>query len=114
MSIRAPSADTPSCCTADFSLIPIGSSASSYAHEIAGVQRLVRESGLKNEMHATGTRIEGPWDLVMRLIGTAHTCVHHSGIPRIQTDVRMLTRTDKDESVEEGMQEVEKILVADV
>jgi hypothetical protein len=28
----------------------------------------------------------------MRLIGTAHTCVHHSGIPRIQTDVRMLTR----------------------
>ncbi|KAJ5880454.1 uncharacterized protein N7473_011507 [Penicillium subrubescens] len=90
MSTSAPTADTPSYVTADFSLVPIGSSASSFAHEIAGVQRLVRESGLKNEMHATGT--QGPWDLVMRLIGTAHTCVHHSGIPRIQTDVRMLTR----------------------
>ncbi|GLI77949.1 hypothetical protein PoHVEF18_006246 [Penicillium ochrochloron] len=57
MSTSAPTADTPSYVTADFSLVPIGSSASSFAHEIAGVQRLVRESGLKNEMHATGTRV---------------------------------------------------------
>ena len=28
----------------------------------------------------------------MRVIGVAHTCVHHSGIPRIQTEVRMMTR----------------------
>ncbi|KAJ5464921.1 cell wall biogenesis protein [Penicillium daleae] len=70
-----PTSDTPSYCTADFSLIPagrpsmyrflmnlreylkIGSSTSSFAHEIAGVQQLVRESGLKSEMHPTGTLV---------------------------------------------------------
>jgi uncharacterized protein YqgV (UPF0045/DUF77 family) len=36
--------------------------------------------------------LEGPWDEVTRLIGVAHTLVHHSGVPRIQTDVRITTR----------------------
>lgn len=28
----------------------------------------------------------------MRVIGVAHTLVHHAGISRIQTDLRILTR----------------------
>ncbi|KAJ5815466.1 cell wall biogenesis protein [Penicillium riverlandense] len=81
--------------------LQIGSQSSSFSHEIAGIKGLVQESGLKFHMHATGTIIvanrlfsEGPWDEVFRLIGVAHTLVHHSGISRIQTDVRIMTRYD--------------------
>ncbi|KAJ5489510.1 cell wall biogenesis protein [Penicillium diatomitis] len=45
-----------------------------------------------NKSYLASAYPEGPWDSVMRVIGVAHTCVHHSGIPRIQTDVRMTTR----------------------
>ncbi|KAJ5084997.1 cell wall biogenesis protein, partial [Penicillium argentinense] len=70
----------------------IGSQDSSFSKTIAAIQQLVHESGLKSHTHTTGTTIEGQWDKVMRLIGVAHTLVHHSGILRIQTDVRILTR----------------------
>ncbi|KAI9749146.1 MAG: hypothetical protein M1815_002729 [Lichina confinis] len=56
---------------------------------------------------------EGPWDDVMRLIGQAHTLLHKKGIVRVQTDVRVGTRTDKKQNFESKVRSVEKILAAD-
>ena len=38
---------------------------------------------------------EGTWDEVMRVIGQAHTLLHENGVVRIQSDIRIGTRTDK-------------------
>jgi uncharacterized protein YqgV (UPF0045/DUF77 family) len=54
--------------------------------------------------------IEGPWESVTRLIGQAHTLVHRNGVVRIQTDVRIGTRTDKEEHFAEKVSKVESIL----
>lgn len=55
---------------------------------------------------------EGPWDQVMQLIGWAHSLIHGQGIARIQTDVRIATRTDKVQPMEGEIASVERILAA--
>ncbi|EYE90933.1 thiamine-binding protein, partial [Aspergillus ruber CBS 135680] len=84
---------TPANCIAEFSLIPIGSLLKHlnvfFAQQIADIQRLMQQSGLKYQVHATGTTIERPWDQVSQIIGFAHTLIHHQGIVWIQTDIQI-------------------------
>ncbi|EEA25326.1 hypothetical protein EYB26_002612 [Talaromyces marneffei] len=101
---------TPGKCLADFSLVPIGDNSTSYAQQIAAIQRLCERSGVKYSMHATGTTLEGPWDQVQRVIGCAHSLVHQQGTGRIQTDIRLSTRTDKPQSIESEIASVNKVL----
>jgi len=104
---------TPEVCVADFCLIPIGTPTASVSAEIAAVQRLMNESGLDYSLHSAGTTVEGPWDAVTRLIGQAHTLVHQSGVARVQTDIRIGTRTDKKQHFSEKVAKVQTILAAD-
>ncbi|GAD96082.1 pyruvate dehydrogenase E1 component alpha subunit, mitochondrial precursor [Paecilomyces variotii No. 5] len=95
-----------------FQDIYIGHQTSSFSQQIADIQRLVQQTGLKFMMHSTGTTVEGPWDQVMQVIGWAHTLIHQQGIARIQTDVRITTRTDKVQPMEGNVASVERILAA--
>lgn len=104
---------TPPACIADFCLIPIGTSTASVSNEVAAVQRLMKASGLSYSMHSAGTTVEGSWDEVMKLIGQAHTLVHQNGVLRVQTDIRVGTRTDKTQHFSEKVSKVESILAAD-
>lgn len=56
---------------------------------------------------------EGSWDEVMRVIGQAHALLHKNGVVRIQSDIRVGTRTDKKQSFEDKVTAVEKLLAAD-
>ncbi|KIX93479.1 uncharacterized protein Z520_10899 [Fonsecaea multimorphosa CBS 102226] len=104
---------TPPKCTADFCLIPLGTPTASVSAEIAEVQRLMKRSGLKYSMHSAGTTVEGSWDDVMRLIGQAHTLLHQKGVVRIQSDIRVGSRTDKAQTMEDKVSAVEKLLAGD-
>ncbi|CAG8931702.1 unnamed protein product [Penicillium salamii] len=104
---------TPAHCVADFCLIPIGTSSPSVSDQIADVQRLIETCGLKYVMHSAGTTIEGPWDRVHQVIGQAHTILHRQGIVRIQTDIRVGSRTDKVQSFEDKVSKVRELLAKD-
>ncbi|PYH91956.1 cell wall biogenesis protein [Aspergillus ellipticus CBS 707.79] len=110
MAFNNPGLNTPQNCTADFSLIPIGSQNVSFSKQVADIQRLMQSSGLKYQMHATGTIIEGSWEEVSRIIGYAHSLIHQEGIPRIQTDIRIITRTDKVQPMEANVLSVQRAL----
>ncbi|KAH8671800.1 cell wall biogenesis protein-like protein Ecm15 [Tricladium varicosporioides] len=99
---------TPPVCVADFCLIPIGTPSPSVSNEIAAVQRLMKASGMSYSMHSAGTT-----DDVMRLIGQAHTLVHQNSVLRIQSDIRVGTRTDKKQHFSEKVTKVESILASD-
>ncbi|KAF9030694.1 hypothetical protein BDZ89DRAFT_1064475 [Hymenopellis radicata] len=99
--------------TADFCLIPMAAPESSVAIFIAECQRVLEKSGLVYSMHGYGTNIEGPWSSVCNAIRACHEAVHAQGIPRIATDIRIGTRTDRpaDGKVNEGkVKRVEEIL----
>ncbi|RYP36832.1 hypothetical protein DL767_003222 [Monosporascus sp. MG133] len=101
---------TPERCYADFCLIPVGTGSASVADEVAEVQRLLRASGLSYTMHSAGTTVEGSWDDVMRVIGQAHSVVHAKGVVRVQSSMRVGTRTDKKQTAQDKVKRVEDIL----
>ncbi|PKY06429.1 DUF77-domain-containing protein [Aspergillus campestris IBT 28561] len=101
---------TPTHCVADFCLIPIGTSSPSVSAQIADVQRLIESSGVKYVMHSAGTTIEGTWDRVLQVIGQAHTILHQQGIVRIQTDIRVGSRIDKEQSFQDKVDKVRELL----
>ncbi|KAJ4476607.1 hypothetical protein J3R30DRAFT_3487767 [Lentinula aciculospora] len=81
---------------ADFCLIPMGTGEPSVAGYIAECQRILEKSGLKYKMHGYGTNLEGPWSEVTKAIHDCHLAVHAQGAPRIATDIRIGTRTDRE------------------
>jgi len=61
----------------------------------------------------TSTRTEGSWDEVTRVIGQAHALLHGKGVVRIQSDIRIGSRTDKVQTMEDKVSAVEKLLADD-
>jgi len=54
-----------------------------------------------------GTNIEGEWDEVMAALNKCHEVVHQIGAPRISTTIRLGTRTDKNQSMEDKIKSVQ-------
>ncbi|ETN39296.1 uncharacterized protein HMPREF1541_05519 [Cyphellophora europaea CBS 101466] len=104
---------TPPKCTADFCLIPIGTPTASVSAEIAEVQKLLKQSGIKYSMHSAGTTLEGSWDECMRVMGQCHSMLHARGVVRVQTDIRVGSRTDKSQTMEDKVAAVERLLAAE-
>lgn len=101
---------TPERCYVDFCLIPVGTGSVSVAEEVAEVQRLLKASGLTYTMHSAGTTVEGSWDEVMKVVGQAHSVVHAKGVVRVQSSMRVGTRTDKKQTAQDKVKRVENIL----
>ncbi|KAI0200723.1 YkoF-like protein [Astrocystis sublimbata] len=101
---------TPERCYADFCLIPVGTGSVSVAAEVAEVQKLLKASGLVYTMHSAGTTVEGSWDQVMRVIGQAHSVVHARGVVRVQSSMRVGSRTDKAQTAQDKVKRVEDLL----
>lgn len=94
---------------ADVSLVPLGVGVS-LSKYIAACERVFREAGLKINLHAYGTNLEGEWDEVMAAIKRCHEVVHEMGAPRISTNIRLGTRTDREQSMEDKVQSVREKL----
>ena len=78
----------------DFTVVPIGVGVS-LSKYIAACERILQESGLTYELHANGTNVEGEWEDVFAAIRRCHETLHEMGVPRIHTDIKMGTRTDR-------------------
>ncbi|KAH8923504.1 hypothetical protein BT69DRAFT_156024 [Atractiella rhizophila] len=99
-------------CTADFCLVPMGTE-TSVGKYIAECQRVLEKTGLKYELHGYGTGLEGEWTDVMKAIEACHEAVHKMGCPRIATDIRIGTRTDKASSLKAKVDSVKEQLARD-
>lgn len=89
----------------DLCLVPIGVG-TSLSPYIAACQKILRDAGLKTALHAYGTNIEGEWDAVFEAIKQCHEVVHETGAPRITTTIKLGTRTDRDQTMEEKVSSV--------
>jgi len=82
----------------------VGVSVSEY---VAACERVLNEARLKVHLHAFGTNIEGEWDEVMAAVKRCHEVVHEMGAPRITTSIKVGTRVDREQTMEEKVQSVE-------
>ncbi len=89
-----------------FSVIPMGVGVS-VSEYVAECERVLAESGLKYQLHANGTNVEGEWDAAFAAIRRCHERVHAMGAERISTVIYAGTRTDKDQTLEQKVASVE-------
>ena len=91
---------------ADISVIPLGGELSLSPY-IAACERVLTEAGLQPTLHAFGTNVEGDWDAVMAAIRRCHEVVHAMGAPRVSTTVKLSTRVDRAQSLQEKISSVQ-------
>jgi len=92
---------------AEFTIIPIGIGVS-LSKYVAVCERILEESGLSYELHANGTNVEGEWDEVLQTIKSCHEKLHGMGVPRIATQIKIGTRTDREQKMTDKIASVRK------
>ncbi len=90
----------------DFTLVPIGIGVSLSPY-VAACEKVLSEAGLKTSLHANGTNIEGEWEAVFGAIKRCHEVVHQMGAPRIMTVIKLGTRTDRQQGMEDKVRSVQ-------
>ena len=94
---------------ADLCVIPLGVGVS-VSEYVAACEKVLKKAGLKTQLHAYGTNIEGEWDKVFAAIKKCHQVVHQMGAPRITTTLKFGTRTDRTQTMEDKIKSVKKKL----
>lgn len=89
----------------DLCVVPIGVGVS-LSKYIAACEKVLADSGLTHTLHANGTNIEGEWDDVFAAVKACHHAVHELGAPRIFTTIKMGTRTDKIQAMDDKIRSV--------
>lgn len=97
---------------ADLCVVPIGVGVS-VSKYVAACERILSDADLNPHLHAYGTNVEGDWDDVFAAVKRCHEEIHRMGAPRISTTLKLGTRTDRDQTMEEKVRSVEAKLAAD-
>ncbi len=94
---------------ADLAIVPLGAGVS-LSRYVAAVEKVLREANLNATLHANGTNVEGEWDDVFSALKRCHEVLHQMGVPRVSTNLRCSTRTDRDQSMAGKIAAVERWL----
>jgi uncharacterized protein (TIGR00106 family) len=85
---------------ADLGVVPLGVG-TSVSRYVAACQKVLEEAGLSHRLHAYGTNVEGEWDAVLAAVKRCHEVVHEMGAPRVYTVMKLGTRTDRAQSMDD-------------
>lgn len=80
--------------TGEIQVIPIGVGVS-VREEVRRAHGVIEASGLKAELHANGTNVEGELELILATVARIHETLHEQGTARLVSYVKVATRTDK-------------------
>ncbi|MBN3562297.1 MULTISPECIES: MTH1187 family thiamine-binding protein [Aliamphritea] len=85
----------------------VGISVSPY---VAHCQKIFQEAGLSHQMHSYGTNVEGEWDDVLAAVKRCHEDLHEMGAVRITSHMKLGTRTDKAQTIQDKIDSVNEKL----
>ena len=89
----------------DVSIVPIGVGVS-LSRYVAACERVLDEAGLHPQLHAYGTNVEGEWERVFAAVKRCHEVLHEMGAPRVSTNLRVGTRTDRAQTLQDKIDSV--------
>jgi uncharacterized protein (TIGR00106 family) len=90
---------------ADIAIIPLGVGLS-LSRYVAACERVLSDAGLEPRLHPNGTNVEGDWDAVMAGLKRCHEVLHEMGVPRVSTNIRLGTRTDRGQTMDDKLASV--------
>ena len=89
----------------DLCVVPIGVGVS-VSRYVAACQRILDEAGLRHQLGPYGTTIEGEWDAVFAAVRRCHETLHNMGAPRLFSTLKVGTRTDREQTIEDKLDSV--------
>jgi uncharacterized protein (TIGR00106 family) len=86
-----PGPDRERLAVAEIFITPLGTGESTIREYIRALVPIVEASGLKHELHAMGTLVEGPVDDILALVRRLHAATFdaHLGTDRVITHLRL-------------------------
>ncbi len=93
---------------ADLCIVPIGVGVSLSTY-IATAVDVFESAGLTPELHAYGTNVEGDYDEVFAALRVALEAIHEMGAPRVSTTIKLGTRVDREQSMQDKIDSVERL-----
>ena len=91
----------------DLTVVPLGVGVS-LSKYVAACERVLAEHGLEHTLHANGTNVAGDWDAVFAAVKRCHEVVHEMGAPRITTVIKLGTRVDREQTMDDKVASVER------
>jgi len=91
-------------------VIPLGTKTPSVSSYVADCVKVLKEMGLKFQVTAMGTIVEGSLDELLEAVRRMHKVPFERGAPRVVTSVRIDERSDKELHIEEKVKSVEEKL----
>ena len=80
---------------AEIQILPVGSE-ESVREEVERANQILSSAGLKTEVHAMGTDVEGELEEVFRALKLIHERLHDSGVGRLSTVIKLGTRGEEE------------------
>lgn len=90
---------------ADICVVP-NTGETSVREEVAQAHRILAETGLPVLLHGYGTNIEGDYDTIFAALKRIHETLHEGGAARISTTIRLGSRVDKEQGIQDKIQAV--------
>ncbi len=87
---------------ADICVVP-STGRTSVRKEVARAHAILVETGLPVLLHGYGTNIEGDYDTVFAAVKRIHEELHAGGAARISTTIRLGSRVDKEQGIEDKL-----------
>src|SRR5512137_2764695 len=92
------------------SIAPLGTGTPGVSRWVAGVEKILRGTGLVNQLTAMGTIIEGDLDEILKVVRRMHEHPFTEGAVRVSTLVKIDDRRDKEHTIAGKMRSVEEKL----
>ena len=97
--------------TADLTVIALGRAETSASRYIAEIQRrLERQDKVRYSLHAMGTSLEGSTADILAVVAELHAVPFELGIPRVYTVLKLDERRDREQTLEDKVESVRKLL----
>ena len=91
-------------------IAPLCTATPSLSKYVAGVEKVLRASGLNHQLTAMGTIIEGELDRILEVVRRMHEEPFHEGAVRVSTLIKIDDRRDKPHTIEGKMRSVREKL----
>jgi uncharacterized protein (TIGR00106 family) len=100
--------------TADLTVIGLGRADPSASRYIAEIQRrLAAQDRVRHQLHAMGTSLEGETADILALVGELHAVPFELGLPRVYTVLKLDERRDREQTLEDKVASVRRLLDSD-
>jgi len=97
--------------TADLTVIALGRAEASASTYIAEIQRrLARQDKVRYALHAMGTSLEGSTADILAVVAELHAVPFEQGIPRVYTVLKLDERRDREQTLEDKVESVQRLL----